>query len=73
MKLFITFFYLFFIVFLASCAAIPSPSACPPLKDYSEGFNQRLAAELEPLQEGSAIIEAMGDYITLRDQVRACR
>jgi len=67
------FLMIFFIVFLASCAAIPSPSACPPLKDYSEGFNQRLAGELEAQPEGSAIIEAMGDYISLRDQVRACR
>lgn len=32
-----------------------------------------IATLLENLPDGSAVVEVVGDYIVLRDQVRACR
>ena len=46
---------------------------CPPIKQYSEAFNNRLADEIENLpQDSEAIEEAISNYIVLRDKLRAC-
>ena len=46
---------------------------CPPIKNYSEAFNHRLADEIENLPPDSrAIEEAISNYVVLRDKLRAC-
>jgi hypothetical protein len=61
-----------FYLLLAACSSVPV-AVCPPLKTYTPEFNQRLAGELEAMPADSATIEAIGDYIGLRDQIRACQ
>lgn len=46
---------------------------CPPVVDYSLEFQARVAKELLMLPDGSTVIEMMGDYAGMRDQVRSCR
>ena len=59
---------------LTGCAAaVSNLSVCPPLKDYSRAFNDRLADEVGVMPRDSATVEAVGDYMWLRDQIRACR
>jgi hypothetical protein len=48
-------------------------TTCPPVVTYAPEFQDRLAAELAPLPEGSAMLRVIEDYIALRDQLRACR
>lgn len=57
---------------IAACSTTPH-AICPPLRTYSPEFNARLATELEALPPESATIEAIGDYISLRDQIKACK
>lgn len=46
---------------------------CPPIENYSEDFNDTLAAELDVLnEEYEAIPEVVTDYILLRDRIRQC-
>lgn len=47
-------------------------AACPPVVEYSRELQARTAGELAMLPEGSAIVEMMGDYAVMREQVRAC-
>jgi len=47
-------------------------AACPPVAEYSREFQFRAAEELMALQDGSAVIEMMGDYAVMREQARAC-
>jgi hypothetical protein len=47
-------------------------AACPPVVEYSTEFQAQAAEELAMLPDGSAIVEMMGDYVVMRDQVRAC-
>jgi hypothetical protein len=55
-----------------ACTSVPV-AQCPPLKSYPPEFSQRLAGELEAMPADSATVEAIGDYIALRDSVRACK
>ena len=48
-------------------------AACPPVVEYSLGFQARAAEELARLPDGSAVLEMMGDYAVIRDQARGCR
>ena len=48
-------------------------AACPPIVEYSRELQARAAEELAMLPDGSAIVEMMGDYAVMRDQVRSCR
>jgi hypothetical protein len=57
---------------VTACTATPV-AVCPPLKEYPESFSQRLANEIEAMPADSATVEAIGDYIGLRDAVRACQ
>ena len=61
-------------VLLSSCAWAPPPSACPPLKDYSQEFNEAIAGQLSalPMPDNWAIVEAIGDYRVLRAMTREC-
>lgn len=47
-------------------------AACPAVVEYSREFQARAAEELELLPNGSAVVEMMGDYAVLREQVRLC-
>ncbi len=42
------------------------------LVGYPPGFAETLAREVEALPDGSAVVAALSDYVTLRAQVRAC-
>lgn len=57
---------------LSACGTAPH-IACPALIAYEPGFSTRLAAEIADLPAESAVLRAVRDYISLRDQVRACR
>lgn len=56
----------------SGCTSVPV-AHCPPLKTYPPEFSQRLADEVDAMPADSATVEAIGDYIALRDSVRACR
>jgi len=47
-------------------------AACPPVVEYSREFQARAAEELAMLHDGSAIVEMMGDYAVLREQLLIC-
>lgn len=61
---------------LTGCATADSEAmgfaACPPVVEYSRGFQARAADELALLPDGSAVVEMVGDYAVLRDQARLC-
>ncbi len=57
---------------LAGCSAVPV-AVCPPVKTYPPGFSERLANEIEAMPSDSATVEAIGDYIGLRDALRKCQ
>jgi hypothetical protein len=58
------------LLLLSACATGP---VCPPVVEYSYEFQQRLADEIEPLEDDSAVLQALLDYQTLRDVAQACR
>ena len=62
---------------LNACAKASSEAigmgVCLPVVEYSGEFQARAAEELALLPEGSAIVEMMGEYSAMREQVRACR
>lgn len=59
---------------LSGCATgasdVGSFGACPPVLEYSRGFQARAAEELALLPEGSAIAEMLSDYAVIREQAR---
>jgi hypothetical protein len=62
-------------LWLTGCAMVGSdatPSACPPVVDYSRPQQARVADEMVKLPEGSLIIGWLADYAVLREQARAC-
>lgn len=63
------------IVFLMWCDASPPPAitACPPLPPWSQSYQSHLADELERLPNGSALREALREYLRLREQIRRCK
>lgn len=63
-------------IFLTACAGVSSDtvtSACPPVVEYSQAEQVRVAEELAALPVGALIAEWLADYAVLRDQARACR
>jgi hypothetical protein len=50
----------------------PPAAACPAVVDYDAELQERAAAEVEALAEGSAVAELLSDYAVIRDQARAC-
>lgn len=46
---------------------------CTPTVEYTDAFNQQLANEIESLpSHKTAIVEALADYITMRDLSERC-
>ncbi|HBR99404.1 MAG TPA: hypothetical protein DD979_18805 [Gammaproteobacteria bacterium] len=61
---------------LSACATANSERAvgvCPPVVEYSAGFQARAAKELQALPEGSAVVEMLSDYAVMREQARGCQ
>jgi len=59
-------------VWIAGCETIRA-GACPPLKQWTPEQQERLYAELDALPGGAITIDVVADYMTLREQVRACQ
>lgn len=62
-------------IFLTGCAWVISdapPGACPPVVEYSQAAQARVAEEVAALPEGALIPGWLADYAVLRDQARAC-
>ena len=61
---------------LSACATGGSETipvaVCPPVVEYSQEFQARVAEELVLLPEGSAVVEMLGDYAVIREQARVC-
>lgn len=57
---------------LAGCAPIDA-GACPPLKQWTKEQQEQLYNELDQLPSNYITIDVVADYMTLRDQVRACQ
>jgi hypothetical protein len=54
---------------------VAGPVVCPSLKTYSAAFSRGLADEVEAMtrtQQHPLTRQALRDYATLRDQIRAC-
>lgn len=56
---------------LTGCAGIGFD--CPPLIEYGEADRDELLLELETMDDTSAVMRFLGDYLQLREMVRACR
>ena len=62
-------------LFLSGCAGVGfdrSPSACPPVVEYSRTEQARVTEEVAALPEGALIIGWLADYAVLREQARTC-
>lgn len=61
---------------LGGCATAgsdrPPAAACPPVVGYDVDLQERVAAEVEALAQGSAVVDLLSDYAVMRDQARAC-
>jgi hypothetical protein len=57
---------------ILSACHTPSNGVCPALIEYNSTFNRQLADEILDLPADSAVVRAVRDYISLRDQIRAC-
>jgi hypothetical protein len=65
--------YVLLALFLTGCAQTTALEVyCPPMREYSRDFNSRLANEIESLPSGTAIEEALSDYVQQRDLIRRC-
>jgi len=61
---------------LSACATVssePITGVCPPVVEYSVGFQARAAKEVLALPDGSAIVEMLSDYAVMREQARGCQ
>ena len=60
---------------LGACATGGSERgvACVPVPAYQQDFLDRAAGEVERLDEGSAVVQMLGDYALMRAQADACR
>ena len=60
---------------LSACAtdgSDPGGAVCPPVVAYGQAVQDRVAAELEALPEGAALVGMMADYAVIRAQARTC-
>lgn len=61
--------------FLSACATISSERITgvrPPVVEYSRTVQAKVAQEVQNLPEGSAVVEILGDYAFIWEQVREC-
>lgn len=59
-------------ILLAGCSTIDA-GACPPLKQWTPEQQEQLYSELEAMPGDAITIDVVADYMTLREQVRACQ
>ena len=60
-------------ILVAACDPVVTTNyVCPYLAKYSRATQEQALNELRALPKGSALRRFIGDYATLRDQVRAC-
>ncbi len=60
---------------LSACATVSSEQAtgvCPPVVEYDDGFQAKVAEQVRALPEGSEIVEMLSDYAVMREQARGC-
>ena len=60
---------------LTGCATADSDTSdgtCPPIVNYSQAEQTRVAEEIAAVPENVAIIGWLADYAVMRDQARAC-
>jgi hypothetical protein len=55
---------------LASCSTTKATS-CIPLTEYTQGFSEALAGEVERAAPGAVWPDAIANYLTLRAQIKA--
>ena len=63
-------------IFFTGCAGVNSdalPGACPPVVEYSQAEQARVAEEVPALPEGALIPGWLANFTVLREQARACR
>jgi hypothetical protein len=48
-------------------------AVCPVEANWSHSYQRKLAAEMRSLPEDSALVGAVQEAVSLRDQARACR
>lgn len=63
------------LISLSACETASSNPACvcPPVKEYSREFQDKLAAEIWAASETDATPTALQDYAVLRAQLRKCK
>ncbi len=59
---------------LSACATVGSElkatAGCPPVVEYGQEFQARVADKLTLLPEGSVIVEMLSNYSVMREQAR---
>ena len=63
-------------IFLTACARVgfdAPASVCPPVVEYSQPEQVRVAEEIAELPDGALIVDWLADYAVLRAQVRKGR
>ncbi|MDF7675088.1 hypothetical protein PT277_05125 [Acetobacteraceae bacterium ESL0709] len=60
-------------VLLGGCTSPRPKTVCPTLVTYSKTDQQTLMTELMKTSDKPQLVRWLGDYIGLRDQVRACQ
>lgn len=67
-------------IYLSGCASTVYKTElevyCPNIVKYNQEFNDKLADEIESLPDTNgnpAIVDALSDYASLRDKIRACQ
>lgn len=60
---------------LTACGTASSNPACvcPPIKEYSREFQDKLAKEIEAAPNNAVFLKALEDYELERGQLRQCR
>ena len=56
---------------LTACGTVISN--CPTLQAYAPELQAEAAEQLEALPKGSALVVMIGDYGSVRNEIRACR
>ena len=60
------------LLLLCSCATAQSTPVCLPLRHWSVQDQFNMATDIKALPEGSVLVPAFQDYITMRAETRAC-
>lgn len=63
-------------LFWFRCEAPPAPPpvvVCPPVTEWSQTYQRRLADEYEALAPGAAVRQAIREHIQIRKRAKVCR